>query len=965
MKIGKFKKALITCGLAIVMVLSLTIQNNTVNAGDKSVTNAGPLLMAKSQNVDDGVYLNKTAKYNTETKLYDIQLEAYATGTIQSASKPVDVLLILDQSGSMRHEYGEISFEDLKVEVYNTLDSDRASWSDGSLDAYYISVQEWVEGYWAPFIGWVEGHYETKNYVLHHDNEGWYYKKSSDRYAKKFYISSSNLGENETIHITRQAAMLQALAIEGGFIDELSKNNNNKIGLLTFKDDGWSKAHDYTYGFVNDYSSVKNDIKNLVPNSGTYPNDSFELAVNRYFNETYVEANPDRQKVLIYFTDGMPGDGSSFSFSDSYLSVQRAKTLKDRGVTIYSVGCDEGMNPEAYISTTTFTGDDSEKTNQYMHAISSNYPKAYYDYGRYNSKIVSLGSRYQTSDGEIPNYYLYAGSPDALNDIFGEILEGITPSIPLDSTTILKDVMSNYFVISGDTEQERKQNVKVEKVQMTTSGWATTSTDITGSVHINSSDNKTIEVTGFNYTSDENVVVNNKQGYKLVVTISNVKPIDGFIGGNAVPTNSNESGIYKDTYSKEFNEPKVDVDINYNAMFNDAAMYAGDDWKDFYRFFNEIDDVIYYNIGSGNYTIDGSNNKYVNIEYQIKDGTDVIATYTINAGKTVFDKNISIKDEYLQEVQKFDKDHNYTISVNVQPSEDAIDDDLDNITIDEYQTQNNNKTLYLYVPHIETNDKKVMVDTKVNLDDDEIIKLIGWNSKTAASNLPQPSYNDEFNKEPDLNYTIKGPVTNSGSEYPNIETFTPTKDGKYIFEYIVENARNSGDLIDITDVSQHKNSCNIEPTCDKDDDNMFAIHVISGKITVIKNIDDTDLKVNLTDGDPIFTFKLEKIVNGKLVNTKYKTIKVNETNGQWTAQFDFDSLGEGTYKVTELETMRYEQISVTHNGQVTIDVEHLDHEIEFTNKVKSDDYFTDNDIVVNKFVIGDDGQMTVEKDYLN
>ena len=167
-----------------------------------------------------------------------------------------------------------------------------------------------------------------------------------------------------------------------------------------------------------------------------------------------------------------------------------------------------------------------------------------------------------------------------------------------------------------------------------------------------------------------------------------------------MPTNSSISGVYtnRDVGSliEQFIEPKVDVGINYNAMFNDAAMYAGDDWKDFYRFFNEVGDGIHYDTGSGNYTIDGSNNKYVNIQYQIKDGDEVIATYTIKAGETEFDKNVNIKADYLNNVQQFVKDHNYTISVDVEPSEEAISDDFDNITIADYQLQIGDVILYLY-----------------------------------------------------------------------------------------------------------------------------------------------------------------------------------------------------------------------------------------------------------------------------
>lgn len=911
MKIGKFKK-LAAIGLALTMAIGLLYTSGTVNAVDST----NPSVSGGIEN--ENVVTNKTAEYISDGK-YKIRLEAYAKGKVQTGvTKDLDIVLVLDQSGSMAYNF------------------------DG--------------------------------------------ESTSD-------ISSR-----------RQYAMKQAV---NNFIDNVYENSTGltsetRVGVVTFG---------YNSSVLNNLVSIKNDyyyrqLKDKIDGLPNKPEGATNVAAGMNSAQDMLSSSNGREKVVIVFTDGVPTTSSDFSIDVANNAIAIAKSMKDSGTKIYSIGIFGGANPDklygdkfTLISTSfgdldkactgdvgsswggswgeaigslftnnDFRGMDTDAGNRFLNYLSSNFSDANeigLEYGLIDpfGYVVTFGWGYEITkvfNRSSSDYYLTASNMDGLNDIFEQISEDISSSsIDLGSEAVMTDTLSDYFEFS-----ETKEMKYWTETYNGNNQW-TKDSSITGIIS-NKNGNK-LDVTGFDYSANyvlEEDVNGEPTGKRLVVEFY-VEPKDGFIGGNAVPTNNlSQSGIFLENQTVEnFPYPKVDVDINYNAMFNDAAMYAGDNWKDFYRFFNEIDDGIHYNIGSGNYTIDGSNNKYVDIEYQIKDGDEVIATYTINAGEIEFDKDINIGDTYLQNVQKFDKDHKYTISVNVKPSEDAIDDDLDNITIDEYQTQNDNKILYLYVPHIETNDKKVMVDTKVDFNNDEIINLAGWYSKT-KDNLPDPSYNGKFNDAPNLNYTIKGPVTNSGSEYPNIETFTPTKDGKYIFEYIVNNARNSDEMIDITDVSQHQNSCNIEPSCGKDDGNMFAIHVISGKITVIKTIDESELKVNSTDGDPIFTFKLEKI-NGKLVNTIYKTIKVNETNGQWTAQFDFDSLGEGTYKVTELETMRYEQISVTNEGQATIDVTHLDHTIEFTNIVKSDDYFTDNDIVVNKFVIGDDGQMTVEIDYLN
>lgn len=58
-----------------------------------------------SDNGNNGMAVNKTSVYNEDTGAYDITLEAYATGSkiihTVTSDVPTDVVLVLDQSGSM------------------------------------------------------------------------------------------------------------------------------------------------------------------------------------------------------------------------------------------------------------------------------------------------------------------------------------------------------------------------------------------------------------------------------------------------------------------------------------------------------------------------------------------------------------------------------------------------------------------------------------------------------------------------------------------------------------------------------------------------------------------------------------------------------------------------------------------------------------------------------------------------
>lgn len=54
-----------------------------------------------SDNGNNGMAVNKTSVYNEDTGAYDITLEAYATGSKVTSDVPTDIILVLDQSGSM------------------------------------------------------------------------------------------------------------------------------------------------------------------------------------------------------------------------------------------------------------------------------------------------------------------------------------------------------------------------------------------------------------------------------------------------------------------------------------------------------------------------------------------------------------------------------------------------------------------------------------------------------------------------------------------------------------------------------------------------------------------------------------------------------------------------------------------------------------------------------------------------
>lgn len=120
--------------------------------------------------------------------------------------------------------------------------------------------------------------------------------------------------------------------------------------------------------------------------------------------------------------------------------MNKAKSLKDAGTTIYSIGVVSGANP----------GDTTSDLNKYMHGISSNYPNAtatedWWGHASWNN--LNLGDRAENS-----SYYKAATDADQLNNIFESIYQEITKTAEYADVTI-HDKLSSW-VVSSDSASE-------------------------------------------------------------------------------------------------------------------------------------------------------------------------------------------------------------------------------------------------------------------------------------------------------------------------------------------------------------------------------------------------------------------------------------------------------------------------------------------------------------------------------
>ena len=322
---------------------------------------------------------------------------------------------------------------------------------------------------------------------------------------------------------------------------------NYRIAVVEFA----SEAYNLTNGLVDMDTSrgltqVKNAVSGLQAGGDTYPATGLDMA-NSIFDANPISGDGQRGRVVIMFTDGYPAengtDNINYTLCDK--AIASAQTSKRTyGATVYTVGIFSGANPNSNIDTNFDYGNrrDAEKqlvaANRYMHYTSSNFQ---------NAKSLRNGGEKSGS-----SYYLAASNANSLNDVFKSISQtiGSTP-VELTRTSVLRDVISDSFTLpEGYTDGDIKAySVSCESSTKNADGtytytWKTTPDADKYDVTV-ADDNKTINVTGFDYAANwvDQYDVNHSQshGKKLVVQIPIVPETTAY---GDCDTNGPASGIY-------------------------------------------------------------------------------------------------------------------------------------------------------------------------------------------------------------------------------------------------------------------------------------------------------------------------------------------------------------------------------------------------------------------------------------
>lgn len=520
--------------LALVMALSLVALPSFAAGEEESAGNDGMPYIEENGHggtvTKDGLVMSKTIK-KTDDGQFLLTLEAYATGstTTTTSTKLVDIVLVLDVSGSM----------DDYMETYSISPNGTYYRKDSGGDfrrVYYCSSCG----------GWF-----TREHVYTH---------YSTRLTPKTSASDTNTSHTQFYSdVTKMETLKSAVST---FIDNVAeKSPDSSIAIVKFAgnkldtvgNDTYEKDR-YTYNYsqivqeltpVNTgASSLKIAVNGLIAAGTTLANYGMEHA------QTIINGAKDngRQKVVVMFTDGEPNGiekVSGFEKEVANSAINTSKSIKDAGATVYTIGCFGSLD-----------ADKKANVDTYMDYVSSNYPEA--------TSMTNGGNKANPA-----NYYKTVSSAADLNNIFTEISQTVGgTTVTLGRTSVLRDVISDSFKLPADADKSSIKAYSVDCLGKNSDGsysWQDKSawTAISPENIELTDNNKTINVTGFDYAANwvDQYGVNHSQshGKKLVVQIPIVPETTAY---GDCDTNGPASGIYATGVDgeepvKTFPSPKV------------------------------------------------------------------------------------------------------------------------------------------------------------------------------------------------------------------------------------------------------------------------------------------------------------------------------------------------------------------------------------------------------------------------
>ena len=348
------------------------IFSSTENTGriwtDKSVTTEDTATF-------DGAVVTKTPGSDFMVSLSAMSSVLDSTATVLTQADPLDIVLVLDASGSMDYDMGGGNAETVEtyVPVYD-LDTSKTYYVEGGFFGYREVT--YSRGEWS---------YETWNSTVVVEPM----KASND-------ASPNHVQFYEYTEVQAKTRMDALCASVDNFLTQLNAQNakmtgdKHQVALVKFASNSVNSIGNTTGSnnynnsqivsdFTTDTDVISQKMHAITPAGATRADYGFNHA-KRLLDGSGNLTGPreNTKKVVIFFTDGTPTESNSFHSGVANDAVSTSQALKASGVTVYSVGIFDGANADpAQVN--------SSNENSFMNAVSSNYPEA--------TKYNKLGNR--------------------------------------------------------------------------------------------------------------------------------------------------------------------------------------------------------------------------------------------------------------------------------------------------------------------------------------------------------------------------------------------------------------------------------------------------------------------------------------------------------------------------------------------------------------------------------------------
>ena len=381
------------------------IQNDTENIGriwtDKTVSSTSVQLPASPDGTAPNIEIGDSDFLVTLSAL------SSTSNTTTTSSKPLDIVLVLDASGSMGDE---LTSEYRYNEAYNINTNGRTTYYARNADGSYAEIERVTRTvlFWQEF-----DHWELDGQTVNPKTSA----QDSDPNHIQFYTYDEVTTTKMAALHDAANAFIENTASQNDAIDDVAKQH--RISLVKFASDKSNTVGNDTMGGRNDYN-----YSQIMTNLTAYTSDDVASATSmvddltasgatsadygmQHAQTVLASAREDAQKVVIFFTDGEPNHQSGFDGTVANDAISAAGALKDENTLVYTIGMFADADPGNTSTSTT------NRFNAYMHAVSSNYPKA--------SAWNRLGERVSQDSA----YYKAATNAAELNQIFQEISDEI------------------------------------------------------------------------------------------------------------------------------------------------------------------------------------------------------------------------------------------------------------------------------------------------------------------------------------------------------------------------------------------------------------------------------------------------------------------------------------------------------------------------------------------------------------